>query len=90
MTKAYISKQTVCKKENVLDFAFEPQAEEAVVWFDKQSAEIDCNYYKTLYVRITSPDGMQHYVANDFAVEELATDKFVIFCTVPWSEQVKL
>lgn len=71
-------------EENTTDFTFTSHREHAAYWDTEQSAQIDCKYCNTLNVKMTSPDGVHHHVATDFTVEELAPDKFVIFCTVPW------
>jgi hypothetical protein len=92
MPKAYINTMVPRKKkgeEQWTDFTFTGNAEKAAYWDTEHSARLDSNYIGTLNVKITSPDGSQHHVAKDFAVEELARDKFVVFCEVPWSPQVE-
>jgi hypothetical protein len=96
MTKAYLSqwkprKRQVEKQgeEHWSDFMFDHRPEKAAFWPTKQDADNDCQMLNQFNVRIVSPDGGQHLFCKNFTVEELAPDKFVVFCMLPWESKVE-
>jgi hypothetical protein len=87
MTKAYLTQWLPRKKQDEKhwsDFALDDDTEKAAHWDSKEQADIDCRLLNGMNVEIDSPDGIQHYLCKDFAVEERAQDKFAAFCMLPW------
>jgi hypothetical protein len=90
MTKAYLTKWTSAKKpgeEHKADFLFDHDPEKAASWATKDAADDDCHILNTMSVEITSPDGAKH-LCRRFEVEERNSDKFVVFCMLPWSPRL--
>jgi hypothetical protein len=93
MTKAYLTKWVPRQKkgeEHWSDFAFDHDPEKAAHWETKDQADIDCRFLNGMNVKIDSPDGTQHHICRDFAVEERAPKTFVVFCMLPWAPRVSV
>jgi len=65
------------------DFRFDSHAENAAYWDTRESAEVDRTFFDLRQIVISSSEGGKH-ICTGFTIEELAPDRFVIFCMAPF------
>jgi hypothetical protein len=90
MMKGYVQRWELGKMpERVakIDYWFTANPETAAVWETKEAPN-DCTLFDNHRILIPSSQGGK-YVCSGFQVEELACDKFLVFCLAPFIRDAK-
>ncbi len=91
MLKGYVTGwETIAEtteEKHRTDFRFDSHPENACDWETRESAEVDRAFFELRHIIIESSEGGTH-TCTGFTIEELAPDKFVIFCMAPFIHKV--
>ena len=84
MTKAYVTGWRAGKNGKALEFGLHRDPERSDSWITEGEANLRAEELNGMDVTLDSPYGGKHHIGHGFLVEARASDKFVVFCALPW------
>lgn len=70
-----------------VEVTFSFRAEEAHYWPSNESAQRNCDLFRSYGVNVDWSEGGD-YVCNEFQVEEVSPGRFVLFCEGPFVNKI--
>jgi hypothetical protein len=85
MSKGYVSREEwrEAAGKKIADYWFDSRREYALFWETREEAEAASAIFEKRAILISSTEGGEH-CCTGFTVEELGTEKFVVFCHAPF------